>query len=148
MWAELVDFFMEALKQPPVNQARRGDQSSIALKAALRIGDQWGLTEQNIATLLGAVPLATLRRWKRQLRTSGTVRTQLTRDQMDRISYLLGIFKALRILFPDANQANSWVKRANKGVGFNGRSALDVMLQGGINDLQTVRRYLDAWRGW
>lgn len=138
---------MEAVTQPPVEENRRGNTSSVALKAALRIGERWELTEPQLAILLGGVPLATLRRWKRQLRESGRVRTSLTRDQLDRVSYLLGIYKALHILFPDAGQADSWVKRPNQAPGFDGRSALDVMLQGGMRDLQIVRRHLDAWRG-
>lgn len=138
---------MEAVTQPPVGENRRGNTSSVALKAALRIAEQWELNEPQLAILLGGVPLATLRRWKRQLRESDQVRTSLTRDQLDRVSYLLGVYKALHVLFPDAGQADSWVKRPNQAPGFDGRSALDVMLQGGMRDLQIVRRHLDAWRG-
>lgn len=142
-----MELIMEAVTQPPIEENRRGDRSSVALKAALRIGEQWELTEPQLAILLGDVPLATLRRWKRQLRESGQVRTNLTRDQLDRVSYLLGIYKALHILFPDASQADSWINRPNRAPGFDGRPALDVMLRGSMRDLQTVRRHLDAWRG-
>lgn len=139
---------MDAAEQQRTDPHRRGDASSVALKAALNIAARWQLTDAQLATLLGEVPLPTLRRWKRQLKQAGRVRTELTRDQLDRVSYLLGIYKALHILFPDAGQADGWVKRPNRAPGFDGRSALDVMLQGGMDDLQNVRRHLDGWRGW
>lgn len=139
---------MEAARQPDTDARRRDDASSVALKAAFRIAERWALTDAQLATLLGGVPLATLRRWKRQLRQAGQVRTALTRDQLDRVSYLLGIHKALHILFPNPGQADGWVKRPNTAPGFGGRPALDIMLQGGMDDLRNVRRHLDAWRGW
>ena len=139
---------MEAARQPDPDARRRGHASSVARKAAFNIAERWGLTDAQLATLLGGVPLATLRRWKRQLRQAGQVRTALTRDQLDRVSYLLGIHKALHILFPNAAQADGWVKRPNTAPGFDGRPALDIMLQGGMDDLRNVRRHLDAWRGW
>jgi hypothetical protein len=111
------------------------------------MADLWALTDSELATLLGGVPVPTLRRWKGQLRNTGSVRTELSRDQLDRVSYLLGIYKGLHILFPNKDQANAWVKKPNDGSPFRGRSALDVMLAGSMSDLQQVRRYLDAWRG-
>ena len=126
---------------------RRRDPSGTAIKAMLNIAAKWALTESDIGTLMGGVSIPTVRRWKRQLRDTGRVQSPLGRDQLDRVSYLLGIYKALHILFPDPSQADGWVRRANNGAGFEGRSALDVMRQGGMEDLRQVRRYLDGWRG-
>ena len=67
---------------------------------------------------------------------------------IERISYLLGIFKALELLFPDPTRADAWIRRANDAAPFGGRSALDRMLSGNVSDLFVVRSYLDAQRGW
>ena len=66
---------------------------------------------------------------------------------MERISYILGIYRALQILFKDAKLADGWVRRPNTASPFGGRSALDRMLSGNVADLFVVRRYLDAERG-
>ncbi|MGH7505661.1 MAG: MbcA/ParS/Xre antitoxin family protein, partial [Longimicrobiales bacterium] len=82
-------------------------------------------------------------RWKKQ----GA--DQLTRDTFERISYILGIYKALQVLLPDAAAADEWVRRPNLAPLFAGSSALDRMLSGNVADLYLVRQYLDAQRaGW
>ncbi|MGN8160377.1 MbcA/ParS/Xre antitoxin family protein [Salinisphaera sp. SWV1] len=129
---------------PEANRAVH--RSNAAAKAVIRMADLWKLTEVDIATLMGGVSIATVRRWRRQLREQGQIRGALTRDQLDRASYLLGIYKALHILFPDEAQADGWLHRPVDSPYFEGRSALDVMRQGGMNDLRLVRRFLDGWR--
>ena len=66
---------------------------------------------------------------------------------LERISYVLGIHKALEILFPDPVRADAWVRRPNDAPLFGGRSALERMLGGNVSDLYVVRQYLDAQRG-
>ncbi len=126
-------------------EARR--QSSVAFEAALGIAHLWGLTDEQLSVLLGGVGRTTLQRWKAQLAADGVIAAEFGPDMLDRVSYLLGIHKALRILFMDNAQADGWVKRPNTGPGFEGRSALERMLQGRMDDLRYVRRYLDGWRG-
>ena len=73
----------------------------------------------------------------------------MPRDLLERVSYLLGIYKALQVLIPVPSAADTWVKRPNRAPLFNGRSALDVMLSGNVSDLFLVRQYVDAQRsGW
>jgi hypothetical protein len=91
--------------------------------------------------LLGDPPESTFYKWKRQ--QDGT----LARDTIERISYLLGIWKNLQILFPDAAQADAWLHKPNKAPLFGGQSALQRMLSGNVADLYVVRQYLDAQRG-
>lgn len=112
----------------------------VALKAFFNISLKWGLSTEQESILLG-VPLSTLYRWKNK--KDGV----LTRDNLERISYILGIYKALRILLPTEQAANQWIKKANSASLFNGKSALDKMLKGHVIDLADVRRYLDAERG-
>ena len=113
-----------------------------ALRAFFQIAKAWGLTAEQERILLGNPARSTFFRWKREL--SGT----LPQDVLERISYLLGVYKALRLLFPNAEQANGWIKRANAAPLFGGATALDRMLGGRVADLYVVREYLDAQRGW
>ena len=70
------------------------------------------------------------------------------RDVLERVSYVLGIYKALQILLPDERAADAWVHQPNTAPLFAGRPALDRMLSGNVADLFVVRSYLDAQRGW
>lgn len=112
-----------------------------ALRAFFNIADRWDLRIADQRRLLGDPPESTFYKWKR-LQT-GT----LGRDTLERISYLLGIFKDLQILFPDPAQADGWIHRPNQASLFGGRPALDRMLSGNVADLYVVRQYLDAQRG-
>ncbi len=92
-------------------------------------------------TLLGVTARSTFFKWKKN------ADVELSRDTLERISYLLGIYKALQILLPDPHAADAWVRRPNQAPVFGGRSALERMLSGHVADLFVVRRYLDAQRG-
>lgn len=115
--------------------------SKPALKAFFRIADRWKLDVEQQLTLLGAPARSTFFKWKKD--QDG----HLTMDALERISYLLGIFKALHILLPDEDAADAWVKKPNTAPLFAGTSALDRMMPGHVSDLYVVRQYLDAQRG-
>ena len=70
---------------------------------------------------------------------------RVSRDGRARLSNLMGIHKALRIIFTEATRGYAWIRSANDA--FAGASALDVMLGGELTDIMRVRRYLDAERG-
>ena len=112
-----------------------------ALRTFFRIAEAWRLTQTEARTLLGDPPESTYYKWK-----SGKVGS-VSSDLIERISYVLGIYKALQILLPDPAAADTWVKRPNAAPLFNGRSALDLMLSGRVADLFLVRQFLDAERG-
>jgi hypothetical protein len=63
-----------------------------------------------------------------------------------RISYLIGIFTALNILY-ETRLADAWVQLANSNPIFGGRAPLTYMLQGGTLAMERVRSLLDARRG-
>src|SRR3546814_14334047 len=67
-------------------------------------------------------------------------------DRITRISYLLGIYKALHILYGD-ELADQWVGMPNRNIIFKGKTPLDYMQKGGLLAMQTVRQLLDARRG-
>jgi hypothetical protein len=115
--------------------------ASAGLRAFFRIAEQWKLRMAEQRRLLGDPPESTFYKWKRE--GDGT----LARDTLERISYLLGIWKSLQILFPDPAQADAWLTRPNQAPLFGGQSALERMLSGNVADLYVVRQYLDAQRG-
>jgi hypothetical protein len=114
-----------------------------AIRTCFEIARAWGLSARETRTLLGDPPESTFYKWK-----SGKVGA-VSRDLLERVSYLLGIYKALQVLLPSPTAADGWIKRPNDAPLFNGRSALEVMLSGNVADLYLVRQYLDAQRsGW
>ena len=115
--------------------------SGPALRTFLRIADLWGLTIDEQMTLLGVTARSTFFKWKKDPNAT------LPKDTLERISYILGIYKALQILLPDEKAADEWVRRPNAASLFGGQSALDRMLSGQVADLFVVRQYLDAQRG-
>jgi hypothetical protein len=116
--------------------------SAAAVRAFNNIAQLWGLDIDQQLTLLGDPPRSTYYKWKKQPDA-----TRLARDTLERISYVLGIYKALQILLPDQKAADAWVKKPNTAPLFGGKSALERMLSGNVADLYVVRQYLDAMRG-
>lgn len=112
-----------------------------ALRAFFTLADRWKLRVAEQRKLLGDPPESTFYKWKRE--RDGA----LGRDTLERISYLLGIFKALAILFPQPDRADAWLRKPNDAPTFGGRTALERMLSGNVADLYVVRQYLDAQRG-
>jgi len=115
--------------------------SAAALTAFFNICDAWGLNAEDERILLGAPPRSTFFKWK-----SNHI-GNLAADTLERISYIMGIYKALHILLPTSEAADAWVKKPNASDMFAGKSALDRMRAGKVMDLADVRRYLDAERG-
>lgn len=127
--------------QQAIPATRPREMSGPALRAFFNIVSAWNLSAAQQRKLLGSPPTSTFFKWKREL--SGS----LPRDVIERISYVLGIYKALQILIPDEARADAWISSPNSAPMFGGHSALDRMLGGNVGDLYAVRQYLDAQRG-
>lgn len=128
-----------ATDAPPfIAQPVTDEEGAALFRAAVRLFGHWGVTDEQAAVLLD-VPVRTYRRWK-----AGDP-GRIDRDGKARLSNLMGIHKALRIIFEDAGRGYRWIGAPNDA--FDGRSALDVMLGGEMTDLMRVRRYLDSERG-
>src|ERR1700680_4214807 len=106
-----------------------------------RIAEKWHLNNAQQMSLLGVSAPSTFFKWRKEQPDS------LPRDVLERISYVLGVYKALHTLFPDDRAADSWVHRPNTAPMFGGKPALERMLHGNVGDLYIVRQYLDAMRG-
>ena len=131
---ERVDTEPQAFRADPVTQ----DEAAAMFRAAFNLFGKWELTDEQAATLLD-MPVRTFRRWKAE----GPGR--ISRDGRARLSNLMGIHKALRIIFSEPQRGYAWIRAGNSA--FGGASALDVMLGGELTDIMRVRRYLDAERG-
>jgi len=116
--------------------------ASAALQAFFNLSAHWKLSVAEERTLLGSPPESTFYKWKAEKSAA-----RMSRDALERISYLLGIYKDLNILLPSPRAADEWLHKPNAAPAFNNQSALERMLAGSIVDLADVRRYLDAQRG-
>ena len=125
-----------------INSPARRDLAGPALRAFFNITGRWGLDTEQERVLLGSPGRSTFFRWKRD--RAG----QLPHDALERISYVLGIYKALHLIFSNERQADEWIRRPNAAPLLGGRPALDRMLGGQVAALFVVRQYLDAQRGW
>jgi hypothetical protein len=114
------------------------EEAAAVFRAVVKLFRLWGVTDDQAATLLD-LPKRTYARWK-----AGDL-GRIGRDGKARLSNLMGIHKALRLIFREAPRGYAWIKAPNEA--FGGRSALDLMLGGELTDLMRVRRYLDAERG-
>jgi len=113
-------------------------EAAAMFRAAVNLFRLWGLTDEEAAVLLDQ-PVRSYRRWK-----AGDI-GRIDRDAKARLSNLMGIHKALRLIFREPQRGYAWIKAGNEV--FGGKSALEVMLGGELTDLMRVRRYLDAERG-
>ena len=115
------------------------DEMQAMQRAVIALFARWKVTDVDAAVILGGLATKTFRRWK-----DGDY-GRVNRDLADRMSNLLGIHKALRIIFSDPSRGYEWVRAKNSA--FGGQSALAILKQGGMEDIIRVRRYLDSVRG-
>lgn len=118
------------LQQNPREAAR------VALKVFLNIMDAWGVNLEQRQALLGSPKQHEYESWQQ-----GNVES-INRDVVVRISFIIGIYKGLGLIFNDRSRADEWVNKPNKE--FNGQSALEFMLGGDIERLKQVREFVDG----
>jgi Protein of unknown function (DUF2384) len=118
----------------------QGSLSPSALVGFFRLADVWKLRDEDARGLVGGISNGTYYSLKR--RPSKT----LDQDKLTRISLLVGIFKALNILY-SKKLADVWVQLPNSNPMFGGESPLVSMIKGGVPAMIRVRQLLDARRG-
>jgi hypothetical protein len=114
--------------------------SQSAISAFFKVAQAWQLRDEAARQFLGGVSNGFFYQLK-----SGQKKT-LDQDQLTRVSLLLGIFKALNILY-SRKLADVWVNLPNTNPMFEGDSPLRYMIRGGVPALMRVRQLLDARRG-
>ena len=122
------------------SKAERERLSRSALRGFFKIVERWKLRDEDARELLGGLSSSAYYEWKKNPDRILDV------DRITRVSYLVGIYKALHILYGD-RLADEWVSLANSNAIFGGRTPLAYMLAGGLVAMQTVRKLLDARRG-
>ncbi|WP_313050981.1 hypothetical protein [Stenotrophomonas cyclobalanopsidis] len=122
----------------PTDHLSRDKLSGPALRAFFKLAARWDLSALQQRALLGSPPDASYEAW-----VLGAYE-HIDDDVLIRISYLLGIYKALHILLPEPFQADSWIKRPNMAPMFAGNTALEFLCRGGLSELRDVRSYLDG----
>jgi hypothetical protein len=126
----------------PAHRKRLGGPG---LRTFLNIADAWKLSEQERLHVLGLPARSTFYGWVDKAHRGKDI--TLAVDQLTRISAVLGIYKALRIIFSHDEDAAKWLRSPNKGIIFGGQPPLSLIASGALDTLVSVRRYLDAWRG-
>ena len=121
-------------------RAERERLSESALKAFFNIAARWQIRDEDARALLGGVSNGPYYQMKKN------PDRVLDTDTLVRISYLIGIFKALHILHSEP-LADEWVRLPNANRIFGGKSPLAYMRAGGLPAIEIVRRLLDARRG-
>jgi uncharacterized protein (DUF2384 family) len=131
-----------AAASPPALGSREARErlSPAALRGFFAVMTAWQVRDEDARQLLGGVSRATFYEMKRQPERVCSV------DELTRISYLIGIFKALNVLHGEA-LADRWMQLPNTNRLFGGATPLQFVVDGGIPALDQVRRLLDARRG-
>ncbi len=127
--------------QPRSHQLAGRELGPAALRTFFRIARVWGLEVEEQKTLLGMTSSSTYYKWRKE------PPSRVSPDMLERISYVLGIYKALQILLPDERLADRWIRQPNTHPLFGGEAPLTRLLSGQVADLYVVRAYLDAERG-
>ena len=122
------------------SKAERTRLSPAAIRAFFNIVTRWEIRDEDAKALLGGISNGPYYEMKKD------PDRVLDTDRLLRISYLIGIFKALNILH-SKKLADAWIALPNSNRIFGGQTPLAYMIKGGLPAMQTVRRLLDARRG-
>src|ERR1700692_1082493 len=139
--AVLPDLGLDLRKLPDFGDAApRPRISPPAIVAFFAVADKWDLRNEEAMALLGGISHG--RYYELKKNRKGL----LAQDELTRISLLIGIFKALNILF-SRKLANQWASRPNSNAMFHDAPPLDMLIRGGVPGMIGVRRLLDSRRG-
>jgi uncharacterized protein (DUF2384 family) len=135
------DLGLDLRKLPDLTDSETREKlSPAAIEAVLKIAEKWSLKNEDAMALLGGISSGRYYELKKNRKGN------LGQDELTRVSLLIGIFKALNILFNE-NLANQWVSRPNSNPMFHDDPPLEVLIEGGIPGMLSVRRLLDSRRG-
>lgn len=140
----LTPAYPETRHEPPgvadlSDRAERLRLTPDAVRAFLNIMDCWNIRDEDARRLLGGISNGAYYALKKG------PRRPLDEDRLRRISYLVGIFKALNVLYSD-KLADLWMQRPNRNRIFGGLTPYEYLARGGLPAFATVRKLLDARR--
>ena len=123
----------------PDSESFRGH---VALKGFFNICREWDCSQEEMLQMLGGISRSTLSKYQK------LPYIKLSRDTLERISYVLGIYKSLRLMYPTAERASRRVRLVTTELPFTGTSALEYMARGSMKHLMQARSHFDAKCGW
>jgi len=135
-WDQLADLSSRAVQEK---------LSPAAVRAFFRLASHWKLRDEDARGLIGGISNGSFYHLKRSAGKASNAKT-LGQDKLTRVSLLVGIFKALNILY-GTKLADAWVQLPNSNPIFGGETPLAYMLKGGVPSMLRVRQLLDARRG-
>lgn len=135
---------MEALPEGSINTSpeNRRRLSGPGLRTFLNIADHLGLDEEQQRAIAGGPPVADYRDWCRKAREQ--LELTLEVDVLMRISAVLGIYGSLRTLYKTEQEGFAWLRGPYGSSPFEGRAPIDLVLDGSLEGLMAVRRFLLA----
>ena len=116
--------------------------SGPGMRAFVAVADLWGIDETVRRRILGCPEVPTYADWTPTARDGGDLVLDVA--VLTRISAVLGIHKALGILFADEEGGLAWLRGPHDAPTFGGRSPLELLSSGGLADLLAVGRFLGA----
>jgi hypothetical protein len=125
---------------PTARTIPAGDPRRVVASIAMFdcLSEHWSLCGDEREILLGGIPNSIWSRWKQHPPAA-----RIERDTRERIVNLFTIYLNAHSLFAP-EFADRWVRAQNAA--FGGISPISVMLQGKIEDIINVRRYLERIR--
>jgi uncharacterized protein (DUF2384 family) len=139
--AVVPDLGLDLRKLPDLaDGSTRKRLSPPAISAFFSIAEKWQLRNEDAMALLGGASHG------RYFELKKNRKGLLSQDELTRVSLLIGIFKALNILFGE-RLANQWTSRRNSNPMFNDAPPLQFLTRGGVPAMIGVRRLLDSRRG-
>ncbi len=140
-----------AASSPPIldtsrfTPSNRRRLSGPGMRTFLAIADLWRLPEEDRLRVLGLPSRSTYYAWVKAARDQADI--TLPVDTLLRISAVLGIHKALRILFTTEREGVEWLYDPHQAMPFGGQPPISLVNSGTQDGLMLVRRFLDAARG-
>ncbi|UBR48396.1 hypothetical protein KF947_13640 [Halomonas sp. FeN2] len=128
-------------RRPDRIAAHNSTETSVAVMRTFpTIAHEWGLSDTDMAALL-KINIDSYREW-----AATPLQTNLSAEQLERASNLLGIYRSLTLLFPQVEDRQRWLHDLNDNAPFSGLSPMELMNRGGLSALRSLRDYLDAQR--
>jgi hypothetical protein len=126
---------------PSARIVHSDDDVRIGLKAVLNILSKWHCSEAEKQALLG-IKRSTLHKYQDDPQSA-----RVTHDLTERVSYLLNIHHALRLIFSNPENVYGFVRLENQSAPFNGLTPLQFMQSGRCAALYEAFRHVDGLRG-
>lgn len=114
------------------------DATPSALKAVVKIMESWSCSRSQMSIIL-AIPYSTLGRY-----IKAPEKARLSRDQQTRLSYILNIYRLIRMTFNNQANVDNFMSLKNHNGQFYGRRPLDLLLEGSIENIRDTYRHIDA----